>query len=138
MFERNTFRRVAATASIIAAAVYFLIAMGFVYAQPSDSPTLANGDPRPIMAVAGVVFVLGGVLILVWDKRLVYVPGIVLQVIVLVGYVIAAPERIPSYEFWGLLCKVAQVVVLFALAYLVLTTREATGLAKGNEPLVAR
>jgi hypothetical protein len=121
--ETRKLRILAAAMSLVAAAVYFLLAAKLVYVQQADSPTLKNGDITPIMLAAGAAFVFGAVLLVLFDKRVVYVPGAILQVIVLVGYVMAAPERIPSYEFWGLLCKAAQVVVLVTLVYLTVRPR---------------
>jgi hypothetical protein len=53
----------------------------------------------------------------------------VLQVIVLVGYVAAAGLRTPSFEPWGILVKVCQVVVLAAVLYLIVRDRRAHAVA---------
>jgi hypothetical protein len=69
-------------------------------------------------ASAGAAFVLGALLLFAVDHRGLWLLGALFQVAVIVMYVVVGPERTPSFEFWGLLIKALQVVILVALAWL--------------------
>jgi hypothetical protein len=118
--NRRTVRYLAAIASAATAALYFGIGAGIltvVEASP-DAPDLFEFG-----VAAGGAFVVGAVLLLAFDRRVLWVLGAALQVGVIVMYVVVASERTPPFEAWGLLIKLLQVVVLIALAYLVVHPR---------------
>jgi hypothetical protein len=99
--------------------LYLLIALQVIHVADTtgkDSPLL------PMMAAAAA-FWLGAVLLVLVDRWLVRLLGGAVQLVVLIGYFVVAPIRDPSYEAWGLLIKVAQVVILGLLLYLVVTAR---------------
>ncbi len=107
-------RGIGVAMALTAAAVYFLIAAGFIYKQTgSDFQTI-----RIIIGLAGGSFVLGASLLAFWYNRWAYAAGAVLQVIVLIGYFLAASGRTPHYEGWGITCKAAQVVLFGVLVHL--------------------
>ena len=118
--SRRTIRYLAAMASAATAALYFGIGAGVltvVEASP-DGPNLFEFG-----VAAGGAFVVGAVLLLAFDRRLLWVLGAALQVAVILMYVVVASQRTPPFEAWGLLIKLLQVVVLIALAYLVVRPR---------------
>ena len=109
-------------AAVLAAAVgvvYLLIALQVVHVADTagkDSPFL------PMMAAA-VAFWIGAVLLVLVDRWLVWLLGAAVQLVVLVGYFAVAPSRDPHYEAWGLAIKVAEVIILGLLLYLVVSAR---------------
>ncbi len=118
--RRRTIRYVAAAASAVTAILYFAIGIGVlkvVDGVSADAPSLlAFGAP------AGAAFVLGAVLLVALDRRILWVLGAVLQVLVIVVYIAVSAQRTPPFETWGILIKVLQAAILAALVYLVLDT----------------
>jgi hypothetical protein len=95
------------------AAVYGLIGAGVVRVvepAPQGGPSLALFG-----VLAGGAFLLGAVLLLGFDRRLLWWLGAAFQAFTIVTYFTVAPQRVPSYEVWGLSLKVAQVVLLALL-----------------------
>jgi hypothetical protein len=72
---------------------------------------------------AAVAFWLGAELLVMVDRWLVWLLGAAVQLVVLIGYFAVAPSRDPHSEAWGLVIKVAQVVILGLLLYLTVTAR---------------
>lgn len=118
--RRRTIRYVAAAASAVTAILYFAIGVGVlkvVDEVSADAPSmLAFGAP------AGAAFVVGAVLLAAVDRRILWVLGAVLQVLVIVMYIVVSAQRTPPFETWGILIKVLQAAILAALVYLVLDT----------------
>jgi F0F1-type ATP synthase assembly protein I len=105
---------VAALAALLGIA-YIMVALQVVHVSDAAGKT----SPFVPMAAAGIAFFIGAALMLS-DRRIVYVLGAAVQVVVLIGYFAVAPSRDPHYETIGLLMKVVQVVMLGLLAYLTL------------------
>jgi hypothetical protein len=96
--------------------------------QVTDPAAQAEPAPVFIPIAAAAAFVLGAILIDRFDRRIVQILGAGVQVITLIGYFAVASDRTPSYEVWGIVIKVLQVVTLAALAYLaVRAPRRTTG-----------
>ena len=115
--RRRTIRYLGAAASIVTAMLYFGIGIGVLVVvdeAATDAPGLFEFG-----ASAGAAFVIGALLLLTVDRRVLWVLGALLQVGVIVMYFAVGPQRTPSFELWGLLIKVFQVVILGALAYLI-------------------
>jgi hypothetical protein len=74
----------------------------------------AASDPAPVF-IAGGLFAVLAVLLLVTTSRVTLVSGVLLQVVVLGMYMVVAGERTPAYEAWGLGMKAAQFGLLIAL-----------------------
>jgi hypothetical protein len=74
----------------------------------------AASDPAPVF-IAGGLFAVLAVLLLVTTARVTLVAGVLLQVVVLGMYVVVAGGRTPAYEAWGLGMKAAQFGLLIAL-----------------------
>ncbi|MCK9487727.1 MAG: hypothetical protein M0R73_13720 [Dehalococcoidia bacterium] len=111
---RGTSRRrallLASTASLIAGAVYLVIAFG-VTADDFESP------PRPVMLVAGLIYLVGaGVLHLV-DRRLLLV-GAVANAVVLVLFGLSAARGTGTVDTLSLGGKAAQVALSVLLLWI--------------------
>jgi hypothetical protein len=104
-------RFVAATISAISAAIYFLIGFNVV-------SVVEFGFDQLFGVFAGVAYILGAFLLLVTDRRIILQLGALLQLTVVYIYFSMAPVRTPSYEFWGVLLRIAQVTIFIVLLYL--------------------
>jgi hypothetical protein len=61
---------------------------------------------------------LGTLLLLAFDRRVLWILGAILQVFVIYTYFNLASQRTPAYEVWGILIRIAQLMILIALVYL--------------------
>jgi hypothetical protein len=124
---RRQIRIGAAVASAATTLMYLLIAFHVVsVVQPYSDQTWAFAP--------AAAYALGTALLVTFDQRLLWMLGAILQVLVIAMYFQIAPQRTPAFELWGILIRVAQVVLLGALAYLVLRRPFGQALA----PLVSR
>ncbi len=116
--SRRSFRNFAAAVSAVTALLYALIGVGMLtVVQPGTSD---EGDMLAFGLPAAGAFLVGALLLVLFDNRPLWLLGAILQVIVLVGYVAMAGIRTPQFEVWGILIKATQLVLLCALAFLVL------------------
>ena len=121
---RPTAMTAAVLASLAAGLVYLLIGLGVVSVGVStqDATTDLFGFGVS-MAVASVA--IAALLWFVPRRRILF--GVVgFQLLVLVGYVLAAGLREPPFDLWGLFIKACQAVVLVA-AVIVITEPRTTG-----------
>lgn len=124
---RRRMRWAAAVLSLANAAVYGLIGAGalrVVEAAPGEGPSLVVFG-----ALAGGAFLLGAVLLMSFDRRVLWWIGAAFQAFAIATYFNVAPQRVPPYEVWGLSLKAAQVVLLALLLYLGLTRAGSSGWA---------
>jgi hypothetical protein len=115
--RRRFIRYTAAAASIVTALLYFGIGAGLLIVvdeTSADAPGLFEFG-----ASAGAAFVVGALLLLTLDRRVLWVLGALLQVGVIVMYVAVGQQRTPPFELWGILIKAFQVGILGALVYLI-------------------
>lgn len=117
--RRRTVRHLAAALAVATALLYFGIGVGLLQVADEASAEAAGGLFQ-FGLLAGSAFVLGGLLLILFDHRGLWLLGSLLQVGVLVMYVAVAPQRNPPFEPWGILIKVLQALILVALVYLVL------------------
>lgn len=120
--RRRAVRYLAAVASGIVAALYFLI--GFGQLQVVDK---VEGDAPSLILFglpAGSAFVLGALLLLATDRRRLWILGAAFQVLAIVMYFQVAPRRTPPFEEWGILIKLLQAGILAGLVYLVVRPPE--------------
>jgi len=120
---RRVVRYLAALLSGGAAVVYLLIGFEMIRVvdvNPSDMPSML-----PFGLAAGGAFLLGAVLLLLFDRRLLWILGGLFQVMAIVMYFAVAPQRDPSFEPWGIGLKVIQAMLLVALAWLALRPSQA-------------
>lgn len=111
--------RVAAGALALGnAAVYLLIGVGV--ARVADAAGGSDASLLTFGLLAGTAFVLGAALLFFFDRRFLWLLGALFQLFAIAMYFAVAPQRTPPYEAWGISLKIAQLVLLVALAYLVL------------------
>ena len=116
---RRTIRLGAAVLAAAMAGIYYLIGVGVLHVVEG-----AQDDPQAMLAFgvpAGTMFLLGAVLLATQDRRVLWVVGAVLQVLVFAMYIQVAPTRTPSYETWGIALRVIEIPLAAALAWLALT-----------------
>jgi hypothetical protein len=102
----------AAAFAVLISLVYFLI--GFKAVTVLDNVD----DQTAFGLMAGGAFLVGAMLIFLTDNRVLWGIGAVAQALIIATYFNLAPERIPSYEPWGISIRVLQVLLLGALVYL--------------------
>ena len=113
--SRRAARYAAAGLAGAIATIYFLIAAGVltvVTPVENDSSMVAFGIS------AGSAFLVGALLLLAFDRRILWVLGAALQLLVVWGYLAVAPDRTPAFEFWGISLRVIQLPLFAALACL--------------------
>ena len=121
--RRRRVRLAAAGLAAATTAIYLLI--GLEVLRVVDR-TAADAPPMLTFgAPAAAAFALGVILLLLTDHRLVWALGALLQVVVIVMYVVVAPNRTPPFELWGVMIKVLQALLLAALVYLAVTPTDA-------------
>ncbi|MGH8927946.1 MAG: hypothetical protein ACRDWH_06315 [Acidimicrobiia bacterium] len=118
MLIRQRLRYVAAAMAAVASAIYFLIGFEVVTVIENRDDQAGFGLP------AGVGFAVAALLILLFDNRLVWAVGAVMQTVIIFLYFSFASQRIPQFEFWGLTIRLAQFVLLAALVYLAVGRRD--------------
>jgi hypothetical protein len=110
--HRRQIRMVAAAMAAVSSAIYFLIGFQVVAVIDDVSQQAAFGIP------AGLAFALAAIVLLRTDHRFLWVGGAILQFLIIAMYFSVAPQRSPQYEIWGILIRVAQVVLLACLVAL--------------------
>ena len=103
---------VAAVLSLVAAAVYLVIA------SPAR-PAGYQAPPPPVLAVAALAYLVGGALVLLGERRLL-VLGAVLNPLVLLAYTVAAIKGHATVDGLSLTSKAAQIGLEVALLWLIL------------------
>lgn len=107
-------RKVRYGAAAIATAmslIYFLIGLQAITVLENPEEQTAFG------LIAGSAFLLGAGVILAFDRRWLWALGALIQIFIMYVYFDLAPERVPSYEAWGVALRVLQVPLIGALAY---------------------
>ncbi len=114
--RRRIIRSLAAAASVATALLYLGIGIG---ALSVVDETASDAPPLLIFGLsAATAFAVGAILLVAYDRRILWVLGALLQVGVIVMYIQVAPQRTPPFELWGITIKVLQVLILAALSYL--------------------
>jgi len=119
---RHTIRLGAAALAAVMAAVYYLIGLNVLHVVEG-----AQDDPQAMLAFgvpAGTMFLIGAVLLTTQDRRILWIVGACLQVLVFAMYISVAPTRTPAYEIWGITLRAIEIPLAIALAWLALTGRE--------------
>jgi len=124
--QRRTLRYVAGVLSALTAVMYFMIGFNLVSVVDTSTDQFF-GIP------AGIAYAFGAVLLFRYDRKAFWVLGAVLQVFVIGTYFSYAPERTPAFETWGILIRIAQVIILVALAYLAFRLPLNQGIARGGK-----
>ena len=127
---RPTAMTAAVLASLAAGLAYLLIGLGLVSVGTSTQEATTDLFGFGVAMAAASV----GIAALLWfvPRRRILLGVVGFQLLVLVGYVLAAGLREPPFELWGLLIKACQAVVLVAAVLLVTETRTVGTLPKGG------
>ena len=131
--DRRTVRYVGAAAAIAMAAIYGLIGIGVL--QVVDPAATTAGDAPDMLVFgggAGAMFLVGAVLLATTDRRILWVGGAILQVLVAAMYVSVSQTRTPPFELWGITLRLIQVPLFAALVYLAWRRPEARVAATGR------
>jgi hypothetical protein len=75
-------------------------------------------------ALAGGAFLLGAILLLRFDRRWLWVLGLVFGLFVFWAYIDVSKTRTPPFETWGIVLRIVQVPLLAVLAYLAVRPTE--------------
>ena len=121
MKRRWTIRSVAAVLAGATAIMYFLIGVGAVLVldAPSGTPLAEIKLLQADFAIpAAIAFMLGALLLVTFDHRILWILGALLQLFIIYTYFDLAALRTPTFEVWGILIWITQVLLLVALAYL--------------------
>jgi hypothetical protein len=97
------------------ALIYFGIGLGLLDISATSSD---RGFLVVFGALAGGAFLFGAVLLVRFDRRLLWVVGVLFQLFVYWAYIDVSKSRTPPFEVWGITLRVIQVPLLAALAYL--------------------
>jgi uncharacterized protein len=128
--RRRRLRRIGALLCAGIAAVYLLIGAEVVtVAEPSADA----GDITTFGVGAAAIFLVGAVLLLTVDLRVVWALGAVLQVVVIGMYLAQGSDRTPSFEAWGLSLRIPQLALLGILTYLALRPAPAGARSSATE-----
>ena len=114
---QDRLRSAAGTLAAVVAALYLIV--GFEVVRVDGIADVEPGPAVPLV-IAGVLFAALAALLFVVRRRIVWVLGAALQVLVIVGYVAISSERDPAFEPWGLTIKVLELALLVALSALAL------------------
>lgn len=128
--RRVTIRHVAAFLAAATATIYLLI--GFSVVNVVQVP--AGQDPNVQLYFglpAALAYAFGAGLLMVTDRRVLWILGAVLQVMVIAMYLAVSVNRVPAFEGWGITLRVLQALLLGALLYLAVTPRESIPSPRG-------
>lgn len=115
--RRLRIRRAAMLLSLGVVVPYGLIAANVVTVIDGPADQVAR-DQLSFALPAAAAYLLGAGLLWRFDRRLFWVAGAILQLLVISMYLAVAPQRDPAFEVWGLSIRVLQFGLLAALTYL--------------------
>lgn len=119
--RRRNLRYMAAIATSVTAIIYFLIGLNVLRVIDTAADQIFG-------IFAGIAYACGTLLLIRFDRQSVWLLGAAFQVFVIFTYFDMAAERSPSYEFWGIMLRIIQLVLLMVLVSLIWHARsEATG-----------
>jgi hypothetical protein len=116
--SRQGVRYLGAAAAALMAGIYFLIGVGVLDIGGTTSGE--TPDQFGFGFSAGSAFLLTAVLLLLTDRRWIWILAAVFQVLVLVIYIGASAVREPPFEIWGITLRVIQLPLLLAVGWLAL------------------
>jgi hypothetical protein len=119
--RRRTIRYGAAAIAGTMAVIYFLIGLRVLDVGGTDA------DQQFLWVfgmMAGGAFALGAVLLVAFDRRWLWIVGVVFQVFVFWAYVDVSKSRNPPFEMWGITLRIIQFPLVAALVYLAVRAPE--------------
>jgi deazaflavin-dependent oxidoreductase (nitroreductase family) len=111
--RRRLARYIGAAVAATMAAIYFGIGAGVLDVGGTSA------DRQFIWvfgALAGAAFLLGAVLLVLFDRRWLWIVGFAFQLFVYWAYVDVSKTRTPPYEMWGITLRIIQVPLVIGLA----------------------
>lgn len=135
--SRLMLRRIGAGLCGVMAAVYVLIGLEVVTIGTAGD---ADIDIGVFGFGAASIFVLGAVLLLAVDRKVLWGLGAAFQLMMMAMYVGVSADRTPAFEAWGLGLRVPQVLLFAVLVALVVRPASARGATGGDlvvDPVVA-
>ena len=118
---RGDTRRAARSGALLAFAVAMTALTGVAYLVIGARivTVLENPADQTVFGLIAGGGYLVATVVLAWFPRLwVFLLGVALQTFVIAQYLNLAPQRVPSYEVWGLALRVPQLLLLVALMVL--------------------
>jgi hypothetical protein len=98
------------------AAIYFLI--GLRIFDIGGSTTGDTVDVGMFGASAGSAFLALAVLLVLTDRRWLWIPAVLFQLFVYAIYIGTSAIRVPPFEIYGITLRIVQVPLVLALVYL--------------------
>jgi hypothetical protein len=114
--SRHRVRYVAAAASATMAIIYALIGLRILDIGGGTTPD--HVDVGLFGGAAGGAFLFLSFLLVLTDRRWLWIPALIFQVYVYAIYIGTSGIRVPPYEIWGIAIHVVQIPLLVALVYL--------------------
>jgi hypothetical protein len=114
--DRHRVRSIGAVASGAMAAIYLLIGAGVLGIGGSKEGE--SVDLAVFGFGAGSAFLILALLLLLTDRRWVWIVALIAQIWVFAIYFLVSGTREPPFEVWGIALRVLHVPLLLALAYL--------------------
>ncbi len=131
-FRNGQFRRViryfGAIVSAVIAVIYLLIGSRVLIVLDG------NGD-QVFGLFACAAFILGAVLLVAFDRRILWILGALLQVFVIFTYFNLASQRAPAFESWGITLRIIQLPLLITLTYLALRAPLTPTASQDRQPI---
>lgn len=112
-------RYFAAAVTAVITVIYFMIGFNVVSVLDTSSDQIFG-------IFAGLAYGLGAILLLAFDRRVIWIVGVVFQVFVIFMYFNLASQRSPAFEVWGIVLRVAQFILLIGLVYLSIRSPQPT------------
>ncbi|MGH8871211.1 MAG: hypothetical protein ACRDWS_04475 [Acidimicrobiia bacterium] len=118
--RRRAVRYFAATMAALTSLMYFLIGLGTLTVLENPAEQTSFG------LTAGAAFLVATLMISFFDRRALMGLGALAQALIIFAYFGFAAEREPSFETWGILIRLLQILLLGALTYLAIRPQEPT------------
>jgi len=115
---RSQIRFIGMLVAAVMATIYYLIGLGVLTVGTSATGDMDRNGMFVFGFMAGSAFLLGAILLGLFDRRWLWVTGLVFQLFVYAMYMAVAPNRNPQFEVWGITLRIIQLPLLLALAYL--------------------
>ncbi len=128
--SRQRIRYVGAAASATMAVIYFLI--GLRIFDIGGSTTGDTVDVGLFGASAGSAFLTLAILLLLADRRWLWIPAVLIQVFVFAIYIGTSGIRVPPFEISGITLRIVQIPLLLALVYLSVKAPMSTRAPRGR------
>lgn len=122
--SRHSVRMIGAACAAVMAAIYYLIGLGLLDVGAATDGSDA-GSMLTFGGLAGSAFLLGAILLALFDRRWIWWLGLIFQLFVYFAYVQVAGIRNPPFEVWGIALRVIELPLTIILAYLAITPTNA-------------